>query len=477
MISDNHDISGAGFMKSPAFIIRFTLPLLSVLCVLLLGVMAPPAHANPKYASIVMDADSSAILHQRYADKRLHPASLTKIMTLLMLFDALERGEVKMHDRIKISRHAANQVPSKLGLPVGSTIRVKDAIYALVTKSANDVAVAVAEHLEGSESAFALKMTARARVLGMRNTIFRNASGLHDRRQVSTARDMAKMGRAVVFNYPEYYHYFSTRSFTYRGKTYRSHNRLLGKYKGMDGMKTGYVNASGFNLIASAVRDDRRIIAVVFGGRTSNSRNAHMVSLLDRGFKKIKTMPLRVAKAPLPARKPQSAVALARANNTGGFDELMGQGDFDPDERGRLETGLMAIAAHKGEAVSARLSLLGDYAPARGNFKTASLTLNDLNPAPSRAARAPTRAAPVQPVTGAWAIQVGAFKSRTKTDQAIMQAMQKLHSKVIGKTPTIAPLKTGKGWLYRGRITGFTELQARAACNALRDCLPIAPQG
>ncbi|HOO82389.1 MAG TPA: D-alanyl-D-alanine carboxypeptidase family protein, partial [Alphaproteobacteria bacterium] len=167
------------------------------------------AKGNPKYASIVMDADTGLILHQRYANKSLHPASLTKVMTLLLTFEALEQGRISLNDRVRISNHAANMVPSKLGLSPGSSIRVKDAIYALVTKSANDVAVALAEHLAGSERNFAQRMTLKAHDIGMTRTTFVNASGLHDERQVSTARDMAKMARYVIQVYPEYYRYFS----------------------------------------------------------------------------------------------------------------------------------------------------------------------------------------------------------------------------------------------------------------------------
>ncbi|MBL4805412.1 MAG: D-alanyl-D-alanine carboxypeptidase, partial [Alphaproteobacteria bacterium] len=265
-------------------------------CVMVLfsyGASAPkPAKAaeNPKYASIVMDADTGLILRQRYANKSLHPASLTKVMTLLLTFEALESGQMQLKDRIRISNHAASMVPSKLGLKPGSSIRVQDAIYALVTKSANDVAVALAEHHAGSESNFAQRMTAKARAIGMSRTTFRNASGLHDPRQVTTARDMAKMARYVINVHPTYYRYFSRKNFTYAGQTYRNHNRLMDTYPGMDGMKTGYINASGFNLIASAVRGDKRIIGVVFGGRSSRSRNAHMKDILDEGFSKIKNI-------------------------------------------------------------------------------------------------------------------------------------------------------------------------------------------
>ncbi len=241
---------------------------------------------NPKYASIVIDAASGTVLSESNADKSLHPASLTKVMTLLMLFEALENGNVRLNDKIFISKHAAAQQPSKLGIAAGGSIRVEDAILAVVTKSANDIATAIGEHLAGSEGRFALRMTRRAHDIGMSRTTFRNASGLHDPGQVTSARDMAILARYILFRYPNYYRYFGTKQFTYRGKTMTNHNRLMNSYPGMDGFKTGFINASGFNLIASAKQDGRRLIGVVFGGRSWKTRNDHMAVLLNTGFSK-----------------------------------------------------------------------------------------------------------------------------------------------------------------------------------------------
>ncbi len=259
---------------------------LAVLMAVLVG-GSSAALANPKYASIVIDADTGQVLSQSNADKILHPASLTKMMTMLMIFDGLQHGTIRLNDKISISSHAASMQPSKLGLPVGSTIRVEDAIKALATKSANDIAAAVAEFIGGSEENFGRQMTLKAQAMGMTRTRFVNASGLHDPRQVSTARDMARLSLILIKQYPAYYHYFSTKNFTYRGKSYHSHNRLMSTYEGMDGLKTGYILASGFNLAASAKRQNRRLVGVVFGGKTWKSRNDHMASLLDRGFAKI----------------------------------------------------------------------------------------------------------------------------------------------------------------------------------------------
>lgn len=279
---------------------------------MVLGIAAKPADA--RYASIIVDADSGQVLYARNPDTRRYPASLTKIMTLYMLFSALEEKRVNMDTRFKVSSRAEGQAPSKLGLRAGSTITVRDAILALVTKSANDVATVVAENLGGTEIAFARQMTERARGLGMRKTQFRNASGLPNRRQLSTARDMALLGRAIQRDFPKYYALFNTRSFEYAGRTYGNHNNLLANYRGTDGIKTGYIDASGFNLVASVERDGRRLIGVVFGGKSARSRDAHMAKLLDDAFARYGAIATltpaeRVLRAKL--RKPDNAPATA----------------------------------------------------------------------------------------------------------------------------------------------------------------------
>lgn len=245
--------------------------------------IAPVAHAE-KYAAIVIDADTGEVLHARNEDDPRYPASLTKVMTLYMLFDAIDAGDVTLTDRMPVSRTAAAQPPSNIRLRAGDRMRVEDAIYALVTKSANDVAVVVAEYLAGSERAFADRMTARARELGLVNTTFRNASGLPNAAQISTARDMAILADALMVNHPRHYHYFQNQHFRWGGTTYRSHNELVRSLEGVDGIKTGYTRASGFNLMTSAIRDDRRVIAIMLGGATARSRNAHVGELVEAAF-------------------------------------------------------------------------------------------------------------------------------------------------------------------------------------------------
>ena len=249
------------------------------------GLLALPQSAFAKYASLVMDASTGRVLHAVNADTRNYPASLTKMMTLYMIFDSLKRGVINEQTKWTASKRVARQPASKLGLKKGDVLSVKDAILALVTKSANDVATLTAEGLAGSERDFALAMTAKARKLGMSRTTFRNASGLPNKGQFSTARDMAVLAQALLRDFPDYYHVFSTASFEYGGRKLKNHNKLLTSYEGTDGIKTGYIRASGFNLVASVKRGNQRLIGVVFGGDSSATRNRHMISLLDKGFR------------------------------------------------------------------------------------------------------------------------------------------------------------------------------------------------
>ncbi len=277
------------FLERPRFLTWAVLLVLAVTLTL-------PSSADAKYASLVIDADSGEVLHEINADTRNYPASLTKMMTLYMMFDALDAGRMRLDDRIMMSKRAARQPPSKLGIQPGQTLSVETAIRALTVKSANDVAAAVAEHIGGTERQFALLMTAKARDLGMRSTTFRNASGLPHRGQLSTARDMSTLARALLMHFPHRYSYFSESKFRHSGKTYKSHNKLLTDYEGTDGIKTGYIRASGFNLVASVKRGEKRLIGVVFGAKNSKTRNRHMVKLLNKGWDKVYPE-LAVAKA------------------------------------------------------------------------------------------------------------------------------------------------------------------------------------
>ena len=236
---------------------------------------------QPPYAAIVVDANSGRVLHASNPDSLRHPASITKIMTLYLLFEQLEAGKLKLDSRLPVSAHAAAQEPSKLGLDPGQTIATEEAVKAVVTKSANDIAVAIAEAIGGSEGTFATLMTHKAHELGMTRTVYKNASGLPDDEQVTTARDQALLGRAIQDRFPRYYRYFATSSFHFHGMDIRNHNHLLGRIQGVDGIKTGYTRASGFNLVTSVRRGARHVVAVVFGGSSSSARDARMRDLIE----------------------------------------------------------------------------------------------------------------------------------------------------------------------------------------------------
>lgn len=268
------------------------------------GTAAAAAAVTGKKAEFVVDANTGSILHAYKANELRYPASLTKMMTLYLVFEQIENGQLNFNTRITASRRAAGQPPSRIGLKPGTRITVHQAIKALVTKSANDVATAVAEHIAGTESAFARMMTRKARQLGMRRTVFRNASGLPDRGQYTTARDMAQLALRLRDHFPRHYQQFRTRSFKYGGRTYRNHNVLLGRYQGVDGIKTGYTRASGFNLVSSLKRDGRHVVAVVMGGKTGRARNARMRSILKRQFARASTYR---------TRRPDVRIALRRA--------------------------------------------------------------------------------------------------------------------------------------------------------------------
>jgi D-alanyl-D-alanine carboxypeptidase len=269
----------------------------------LIAVRGPAAHAEVRGAAMAIDANTGEVLHEQFADAPRHPASLTKIMTIFLTFREIERGRLTLSTPVRISERAAGVAPSKLDLDPGEEIQVGDAIKALVTKSANDVAVALAEHIGGSEAGFVRMMNETAAEIGMRGTTFYNASGLPDNRQISTARDMLTLALRLQDELPQYYRYFSIKSFDYRGKTYRTHNTLMHGFPGMDGIKTGYTKASGFNVVSSVHTDSKHVVAVVFGGASAAARNAHMRMILYRALQKASTQKTRKPNVVLIARR------------------------------------------------------------------------------------------------------------------------------------------------------------------------------
>ncbi len=408
-----------------------------------LTVLFPAGEARARYASIVIDAGTGEVLHQTNADTRNYPASLTKMMTLYLAFEALDNGRLRMDQLLTVSRRAAGISPSKLGLRRGERIRVKDAILALVTKSANDAAVVIAESLAGTEVKFAVKMTRKARALGMTRTNFRNASGLPNRRQLSTARDMATLAHALIEQFPQYYRYFSTQKFSYRGRTYTNHNSLLQRYDGADGLKTGYTRASGFNLAASVLRDGRRLIAVVFGGKTAGSRDRHVAGLLDKGFAtRSMIRPVTVRAATAIATPPRRPTALAAVPVPRRKPSALASAPLPPVKPEHLVAGATAGAAAK--------------AIAQGPVNAPQTTVAEL---------------------GRWGVQVGAFYHPTPAKRAAQKAAQKF-PEIFGRTKVMIPTTKGRrGRIYRARLMGLSEERARSACKRLAsarmDCLVV----
>jgi D-alanyl-D-alanine carboxypeptidase (penicillin-binding protein 5/6) len=464
-----------------ALIRRGLLSLLLAVAVTMTPTRPPLAQSadNARYAAIVVDAESGEVLFARHADSRRYPASITKVMTLYLAFEALAEGKIKLDDVITVSPHAASQPPSKLGLAAGQTITVDDAMRATSVRSSNDMAMALAEHISGSQDRFAAQMTLKARELGMTQTRYVNPNGLPDARQLTSARDLAILARAVMRDYPQYYSYFGLQDWAYNGRDYRNTNGLLRDGQGYDGMKTGYTNASGYNLAASAVRDGRRIVTIVLGGRSTASRNAHVAALMDTGFEVER------------ARARGETIQVAQT-----FFEARGFG-IGQDSNGPIE-----YAAATGETDSARA---GSGAPPASGVAYAALPappppVASVTPPPSELTAAAERPAdvtailnggsttaspprarpparpPAREPAGRWAVQVGAFRDETVARNWLTEVNRRFRSQFTAAERTV---QNASGW-YRSRFTGMTEQGARSACAALEErrvtCLVVRPE-
>jgi D-alanyl-D-alanine carboxypeptidase len=403
-------------------------------------------------AAIVVDAKTGKVLYESNADAKAYPASLTKMMTLYLVFEALESRRITLDTRITMSKNAAAQPPSKLGLKPGQTITVKDAILALVTRSANDIATALAEHLGGSESQFAVKMTARARSLGMRNTTFKNPHGLPNNGQVTTARDMSLLGRALQDRFPTYFAYFKTTSFTYGGAKIGNHNRLLGRVAGVDGIKTGYTKASGFNLVTSVNRDNRRLVAVVLGGSSGASRDARMQKLIEDYIGKAWTGP-RTAALILPTgvSGPVDAPDVIAAL---------------PLPRLRPDTGIAAYAPEETGSVAAAAAvatLVPEEYRAQGDITEEAAEVEPSPPPP-----APVAAIPSASGASGWKIQLAAAPTEAAALAILEKARGAGSDLVAGASPYTEPVTKNSQTLYRARFAGFAgKAEAQAACAYL----------
>ncbi|MGQ0665004.1 MAG: D-alanyl-D-alanine carboxypeptidase family protein [Pseudomonadota bacterium] len=384
--------------------------------------IAAPAAA--KFASIVVEADSGRVLYKHDADEQRHPASLAKMMTIYLLFEALDAGRLQLSTPMPVSAHAAAQSPTKLGLEEGDLITVREAILGLITKSANDAAAVAAEALAGSEERFARAMTQRARRLGMNRTRFENASGLPNPEQVSTAHDLAILARALIRHFPHHYHFFSASEFAFGGQLHPNHNRLIGWYQGADGLKTGFIRASGYNLVASARRGERRLIGVVLGGLSAAARDQEMVRLLDAGFARAPALP--------PVR--QADARSGRAAGQAAAAEPV-QGGAAPRPAAR---------AHAADSVP--------------------------QAAPEPRALAADRD---------WAIQVGVFARAEAARRAAETAAKLAAGQLTEAAIEVGTIERRKSPLYRARLLGLTQAEARTACRALErhkhDCLMLSP--
>ena len=447
---------------------------------LCLQLVARPALAID--ASIVIDANTDTVISQENPDRLLHPASMSKLMTLYLAFEALESGRISLQRTFPVSAHAESMSPTKLNLIAGQKISVEDLILSMVTLSANDSAVVLAEGLGGSEDRFAQLMTRKAHQLGMVNSNFRNSNGLPDPGQISTARDMAILCRALIRQFPQYYHYFSVREFTYNGIEHANHNHLMSRYEGMDGLKTGLTNASGFNLAASAVRNGRRLIGVVFGGTSAVQRDDYMASLLDAGFAKTSNVAMTTAvPPPVPAHKPSELI------NSGG-SVAVAQLPPTPAARPIKEVAPLPETGENGITLNAqRPKTIAELAAATGQGDVE--VPSDAKPVPRSKAsgervamlvtpksqREKTRKAPAEVSDARWSIQVGAYASREATEAAIKQAVKKVPSILKNAKVVVAALKQKHGTVYRGRLVGLEADDARKACHLLSHCMTVAP--
>lgn len=430
---------------------------------------APRVRYNaPIYSSIIVDAGTGRVLSEDNADTRAYPASLTKMMTLFMLFEALERGQVTMDTEMPVSAHAAAAAPSKLGLTRKQKITVEQAIGALITKSANDVAIVTAEKLGGTEPSFVDLMTDRARQLGMSNTTFKNASGLPNPQQFSTARDMANLANHLIKDFPQHYASFSRMDYNYKGQTIRTHNRLLEFYEGADGIKTGYTAASGFNLVGSATRNGYRVIGVMFGGATASTRDKRLAGLMDAGFNNLSGLP---------------NTAIASNGNTLPFidrNDTIGTqiAAIDkPTEQGDSDTPFVSVTDTVGAIETTSLPPIA--APAKptsiNQVRTAALA----QPVPN-APSGPT--ASMNEMGDVGGIQIGVFSSRDRAVTQADAAVRQLKATYSGVTAVVMPVKVKGKMVYRARVMGIAEDELLRACSmvpkALKAgaCQAIRPQ-
>ena len=450
------------------------------------------AAGTSKHAAIVIDANSGKVLFASDADAARHPASLTKMMTLYMVFEAMAKGKIGKNSKMIMSKHAASMAPTKLGIKAGNSLTVETAIYALVTKSANDAAAATAEFLGGSESNFAQMMTAKARSIGMRNSHFYNASGLPDPRQITTARDMAILGVALRKNFPQYYSYFSTRSFTYGRSRMANHNKLLGRVAGVDGIKTGYTRASGFNLVSSVAIGNKRVVSVVLGGKSGRSRDAEMAGLIAKYVPTASSKAtggallamrniFKTKEAPVVAETVEDVqVSLNEVDVAIPADrpDVVADQSTDAEEVDGAEADVAEIEQPKALAIAAVkptkrpiVALTEEIETNAGGVDTANVEEASVDPITTASAPEEEQSIGKQSATpkGSWVIQIAAADSENGAMEILLGAKSKVGKALASAEPFTQSVKKGSGTLYRARFGGFeTKDAAWNACEALK---------
>jgi D-alanyl-D-alanine carboxypeptidase len=448
-----------------------------------------PAAANPKYAGIVVDAKTGKVLYSEDADSLRYPASLTKMMTLYLTFEALEAGRLSLDSKVTVSAHAASEPPSKLGVRAGGSVTVEQAILALVTRSANDIATALGEEIGGSEARFAQMMTSKARALGMTRTTYRNANGLPNTAQMTTARDQARLGIALRQHFPQYYGYFSTRVFKFGKQTIGNHNRLVGNVPGVDGIKTGYTRAAGFNLTTSAQLNGRSIVGVVLGGSSTPWRDAQMRKLVATYLPKASqggnsnliaqtrsVAPPAESSVPVPVRTARSP-AVAAATETVASLDLPNAG---PMPSGRLDEKMPGASAYAAEpkarsaaeAVTVAMTRTAVTAPpaAAATGYAPQAAARDESPAETDSVTtASTRPSASKNTPEGWVVQIGVSPDRDRAMDLLETAKGKAGSALRSAKPFAVAVSANGGQIYRARFGGFDDQKAAVnACNALK---------
>ncbi|MBG1231626.1 serine hydrolase [Aestuariivirga litoralis] len=453
----------------------------ALVAALLPVLMVSSAFARPEFAAIAVDARTGQILFADRADSPRHPASLTKMMTLYVLFQEMKSGRISRDTQLTMSRRCSFMAPTKMNIRAGGQYSVDDAIKSLVVKSANDVACSVAENLGGSESAYAARMTRTARDMGMRRSTFMNASGLPNPGQWTTARDMATLGLRLQRDFPQYYPYFRTTSFMFRGRLVRGHNKLVANYPGTDGIKTGYIANAGFNLVTSTRRGDKRLVGTVLGATSPAVREAYMMRMLENNFASARNgntiaalpgtsagaiNPISVAVA---TAKVAAPTPLAPKANSQSLAQVAEAASADSNVQTQMTAGQDDMATLVTSTATAQPIAVDDQAPSGKKPKKPSFKVVSANDQPATMDNA---------AADSWTIQVGSFPDKNQADEKLAVLRGKLPDLLGSKDSFTTEAKVRGKMVYRARFSGFDAATAKKLCKKLKkECMPMAPEG